>query len=88
MANVFNILINHKGDLYTALLSFKGNQDVEPVVKVNHHEEKIEIRLPNGRLIFSIPEIIKQLKRAKDHSEEGKLFITENISLQLLNVTT
>ena len=87
MAKVFNILINHKGNSYTALLSMRGNQEVHPTVKVNNSEQKVEIIFANGSLTFSIPELIKQLLKIKNSSDEGRLYITENISLELLNVS-
>jgi hypothetical protein len=88
MARVFNILLNHKGYSYTALLTVLGDQDETSKVRVNTSEEKIQVLLPTGTLSFSVPEVIKHLARTeKTSSEKGVLHITNSIFLQLLQNT-
>ncbi|MGE5521325.1 MAG: hypothetical protein ACM3VS_15480 [Candidatus Dadabacteria bacterium] len=85
MARVFNLLLNHKGTSFTALLTVRGDTQETSKVRVNTSEEKIQILLPTGTLSFSIPEVIKHLiPTEKSVNEKGVLHITNTISLQLL----
>ena len=85
MARVFNICFKHKESTYIALVSIDGKEDSS--IRVIANRESIEIHLPTGRLIFSIADVLQKLyaSSAKDPGH-AKLFITRNISLQLLSV--
>ena len=87
MSRVFTISITYNDISYTALLSISGARDLKSSVKVNSNENKVEIIMPNGRLFFSIPELVKQLIRARNDRNDPRLHITENITLQLLHVS-
>jgi hypothetical protein len=86
MARVFNICFQYKGSAYTALVSVAGNKPDDSKVNVTSNGETIQILLPSGRLIFSISDVVQRLyaSNQKD-STNATLYITENISLQLMN---
>lgn len=86
MARVFNICFQHKGVPYYALVSVSGNDDNDQSVQVSTTSEQIQIQLPSGRLLFSINDVLQRLL-ATHHREQQNavLYVTRNISLQLLN---
>lgn len=82
MARVFNICFNHKGKDYSALVSLNGKDDSS--VKVTANSDTIQILLSTGSLTFSIADVLQRMYAATKTSE-AILYITPNISLQLLN---
>lgn len=82
MARVFNICFQHKGKSYTALVSVNGKEDSP--VKVTTNSDNIQILLPTGSLTFSIADVLQRLYATKI-SSGSTLYITQNISLQLMN---
>ena len=82
MARVFNICFNHKGKTYSALVSINGKDDSP--VKVTANSDSIQILLSTGSLTFSIADVLQRMYAAMKTSE-AILYITPNISLQLLN---
>ena len=82
MARVFNICFNHKGKDYSALVSLNGKDDSS--VKVTANSDTIQILLSTGSLTFSIADVLQRMYAAMKTSE-AILYITPNISLQLLN---
>jgi hypothetical protein len=84
MARVFSICFKHKGKSYSALVSVKGKDD--PSIRVIANHDSIEIHLPTGRLIFSIADVLHRLFASSEKSTSNAvLYITQNISLQLLS---
>jgi len=84
MGRVFTICFQHKEKSYTALVSVNGKEDSS--VKVIANRESIEIHLPTGRLIFSIADVLQRLyASAEKSSDNAILYVTQNISLQLLS---
>lgn len=83
MARVFNICFNHKGKSYSALVSINGKEDSS--VKVTTVNDNIQILLPNGSLIFSIADVLQRIYANMNKSANAVIYVTPNISLQLLN---
>lgn len=84
MARVFNICFNHKGKSYTALVSVNGKEDLS--VKVATYSDTIQILLPTGQLTFSIADVLQRMyATVNTSSSNSTLYVTPNISLQLLN---
>ena len=83
MARVFTIYFQHKGKSYSALISVNGKDDTS--INVIANRDSIEIHLPAGRLIFSIADVLQRLFVSSEKSRSNQvLYITENISFQLL----
>lgn len=84
MARVFNICFQHKGKSYSALVSVSGKEDAS--VKVISNNDTIQIHLPSGRLIFSVADVLQRLYASLEKGpSHATLFVTQHISLQLLN---
>jgi hypothetical protein len=83
MARVFNICFNHKGKLYSALVSVNGKEDSS--IKVTTNNDNIEILLPTGSLTFSIADVLQRMYAATNKTSNASFYVTPNISLQLLN---
>ncbi|HEX6333999.1 MAG TPA: hypothetical protein VFZ78_07215 [Flavisolibacter sp.] len=87
MSRVFNVQFPYGGKSYTALVSIAGREDHTGVRIIPQHDT-IEIILPHGTLVFSTADIIQRLLSAPvDHREHATMYITENISMQLMNTT-
>ena len=86
MSRVFDISFEHKGSFYTALICIVGEDDESAPIKVATHEGSIQIILPTGRLMFSIEDVVNRLVLKQKETPNGSLFITRNISMQLLNL--
>lgn len=85
MSRIFNVLIAHKGKSYPALLTIAGDEKENTQVRIITNEERIQIILPNGSLSFSTSDVLKQLSAKRSNESNDILYVTENISLQLLN---
>ena len=85
MSRIFNIRFDHKGHSYTALVSVAGKQNEN--VKITSYDNKISVVLPSGNLIFSVSDVLQRLlaSRQKDPNN-ATVYVTENISLQLMNM--
>lgn len=84
MARVFNICFQHKGNSYTALVFVCGKEDSS--VRVTTNNDSIQILLPTGNLVFSIADVLQRLYASLEKgSANATLYVTQNISLQLLN---
>jgi hypothetical protein len=88
MARIFNICFQHKGKPFTALVSILGQDDDNYSVSVSSNNESIQIMLPTGRLIIPIPEILQRLPIGPNkENQSSTVYITEKISLQLMNTS-
>jgi hypothetical protein len=88
MSRVFNIAFQHAGVDYTALISVAGNESPDHEIRVNLGNDTIQIFLPSGRLILSIPDVLQRLLAAPGKEvHNASMNITRNISLQLLNTS-
>jgi hypothetical protein len=86
MSRVFDISFEYKGSFYTALICIVGEDDESAPIKVATWEGSIQIILPTGRLMFSIEDVVTRLAMKRQQTPNGSLFITRNISMQLLNL--
>ena len=85
MSRVFDISFEHKGSSYTALISIVGEDEESAPVKVVTQEGSIQIILPTGRLIFSISDVVQRLVSRRQETRNGTVFITRNISMQIVD---
>jgi hypothetical protein len=84
MARVFNICFQHKGKSYSALVALNGKEDSS--VNVVCNSDTIQIILPTGQLSFSIADVLQRMyATVNSTSSNTTLYVTPNISLQLLN---
>jgi hypothetical protein len=83
MARVFNICFNHKGKSYSALVSVNGKEDSS--IRVTTNKDNIEILLPTGNLTFSIADVLQRMYATMNKDSNAAIYVTPNISLQLLN---
>lgn len=83
MARVFHICFHHKGKSFSALVSVNGKDDSS--VRVTTNNEFIQIVLPTGKLSFAIADVLHRLYASPENkSKDATLYITENISMQLI----
>jgi hypothetical protein len=84
MSRIFNLSFDYNGRSYTALVSVAGNEDEN--VRITTYDDKIRLMLPAGNLVFSISDVLHRLlaSRQKDPNN-ATVYVTENISLQLMN---
>ena len=84
MSRIFNVCFDHKGHSYTALVSVSGAKNEN--IRITTYDDKIRVLLPTGNLVFSISDVLHLLftSRQKDPNN-GTVYITENITLQLMN---
>jgi hypothetical protein len=85
MARVFNVCFEHQKKSYTALVSISGNHEDNSSVRVTTNNETIQILLPSGRLVFSISDVVQRILTLPHSDKNVTLYITDHISLQLLN---
>ena len=84
MSRIFNLLIEHQGQSFPALLTMSGDAQENAAVRVISNEHKIEIILPNGTLSFSTAEVVKHLMNGSAVDGNSIMKITPAITLQLL----
>lgn len=84
MSRIFNLLIEHQGTTYPALLTVAGDSKENAPIRVVSNPGKIEIILPNGSLSFSTEQVLKQLMDSKPGERRSEMQITPFITLQLL----
>lgn len=66
-------------------MSVSGKEEDAPVQAISN-DNNIQIILPAGRQSFSISEVLQRLYAPVDkESRNTTVYITENISLQLMN---
>ena len=83
MARVFNICFNHKGKSYSALVSINGKEDSS--INVTTVNDNIQILLPTGSLVFSVADVLQRMYASMNKTSNAIVYVTPNISLQLLN---